>query len=367
MSMKSMTMIPPMSRRRSSRALAAADERAGVDVDDGERLGVVDHQIAAAGQVDPAGQRRIEHLVDPVGLQERLLAVPQLDLVDEVRRGATEEGGQSLVLLLVVDDRTLEVGGEDVPHDADRQVGLLEDERRGAGFLDALLQHLAELEQVEHLPFQVGPHRALGRGADDRAAAPQVQFGGLAAQPLTFLVVKSPGDADPLAVGRVHHVAPGDREVHRQPRTLGLQRVLDDLDDNLLAGLEQVGDVAPVLGLPAPAARRLDAGQHDLVDVQEAVLLQADVDERSLQAGEDVVDAPLVDVADDRSRTPALEVDLGDAVRLGRLGRAAPAPSGRDLGGLARCGATAGLQQRHTGFPTIDADQHLLLQFSSFL
>ena len=71
MSMKSMTMIPPMSRSRSwwttssaasrfvfvivssrRRLLAAADERARVDVDDRQRLGVVDHQVAAAGQVD---------------------------------------------------------------------------------------------------------------------------------------------------------------------------------------------------------------------------------------------------------------------------------------------------------------------------
>jgi hypothetical protein len=46
------------------------------------------------------------------------------------------------------------------------------------------------------------------------------------------------------------------------------------------------------LPLAAPAPRRLDARQHDLIDVQEAVLLQADVDERGLQAGEDVVDRP---------------------------------------------------------------------------
>ena len=37
-----------------ARLLAAADERARVDVDDRQRLGVVDHQVAAAGQVDAA-------------------------------------------------------------------------------------------------------------------------------------------------------------------------------------------------------------------------------------------------------------------------------------------------------------------------
>ena len=66
----------------------------------------------------------------------------------------------------------------------------------------------------------------------------------------------------------------------------------------------------------AAAPGLLDAGEHDLVDVQEAVLVEADVDERRLHAGQHVVDAALVDVADDRAPAAALEVDLGDAVAL---------------------------------------------------
>jgi hypothetical protein len=54
--------------------------------------------------------------------------------------------------------------------------------------------------------------------------------------------------------------------------------------------------------------------------VQEPVLLEADVDERGLEPGQDVVDLALVDVADDRSAAAALEVDLGDAVARGDVG-----------------------------------------------
>ena len=60
-----------------------------------------------------------------------------------------------MVLLLVVDDRALEVGGEDVAHDADREVGLLEDQLRRRRLLDALLQDLVELEQVLQLALEV--------------------------------------------------------------------------------------------------------------------------------------------------------------------------------------------------------------------
>ena len=85
---------------------------------------------------------------------------------------------------------------------------------------------------------------------------------GLAAQALALLVVEALGDADALAGRRVDHVAPGDGELHRQPRALGLQRVLDDLHDDLLAGLEQVGDLlAAARGRARGAASRRRAGR----------------------------------------------------------------------------------------------------------
>ena len=86
----------------------------------------------------------------------------------------------------------------------------------------------------------------------------QVEAAGLAAQALALVVVEALGDADALAGRRVDHVAPRDGEVHRQARALGLQRVLDDLHDDLLPGLEQVADLLAAL-LAAAAAGRLDA------------------------------------------------------------------------------------------------------------
>ena len=69
----------------------------------------------------------------------------------------------------------------------------------------------------------------------------------------------------------------------------------------------------------APAAGNLDARHDDVVDVQEAVLVQADVHERGLEAGQDVVDLALVDVSDERAVAEALDVELPDAsvTRLG--------------------------------------------------
>ena len=62
--------------------------------------------------------------------------------------------------------------------------------------------------------------------------------------------------------------------------------------------------------------RLLELRADDLVDVEEAVLLEADLDERGLHAGQDVVDAAEVDVAGDRAALRPLEVDLGDLAVL---------------------------------------------------
>ena len=122
-------------------------------------------------------------------------------------------------------------------------------------------------------------------------------------------VLEPARDAEPLAVRDVDEEAPGQRDLGRQARALRLHRVLHRLHEDLLAALDQVGDL-----LPVPLA--LELGDDDLVDVEEAVLLEPDLDEGRLHAGQHVVDAAEVDVPGDRAALGPLEVDLGDAVVL---------------------------------------------------
>ena len=65
-----------------------------------------------------------------------------------------------------------------------------------------------------------------------------------------------------------------------------------------------------------PCRLALELRADDLVDVEEAVLLEADLDERRLHPGQHVVDDAEVDVAGDRAAFRALEVDLGDPAVL---------------------------------------------------
>ena len=122
-------------------------------------------------------------------------------------------------------------------------------------------------------------------------------------------VVEPARDAEALALRDEDEEAAGERDLGRQPRALRLHRVLDRLDEDLLAAGDQIGDL-----LAVPLA--LELGHDDLVDVEEAVLLEADLDERRLHPGQDVVDGAEVDVPGDRAALGPLEVDLGDAVVL---------------------------------------------------
>ena len=127
----------------------------------------------------------------------------------------------------------------------------------------------------------------------------------------------------------------------RDPHALVGDLVLRHLDDELLPLAEQLVDggerrpdgglgvdgrgrrhgghvdlgLGAVLLHPAEAVEVLDL-LADVGDVEEGVLLEADVDEGRLHPRQDPRHAPLVDVADDAALLPAFDLHLGDAAVL---------------------------------------------------
>ena len=214
------------------------------------------------------------------------------------------------MLLGVVDHGALELLREHVAQHADREIRLLEDEGGRLDLAGAALHDLGELVEVIEVALEVVLGRALRGGAHDDAAVALVELLQELSLPVALGVGQPAAGADARALRHVDEVPPGDRELHRKAGALRLQGVLDHLDEDLLLGLDQLGDRA-ALAVAAPR-HLLPARQDDLVHVQEAVSLEADVDERGLHAGQDVVDDPLVDVADDRPRSAALDVELAN-------------------------------------------------------
>ncbi len=120
-------------------------------------------------------------------------------------------------------------------------------------------------------------------------------------------------------------MAAGERNARRDARTLGAERLLGHLHDDLAALLQHVLDLRR--GAPAAAAAAslavavvVELGFVELgaivADVQEAGALQADVHERGLHPGQDPGDPTLVDAPDYVAFARPLDVELDDLVGL---------------------------------------------------
>src|SRR6185295_7523612 len=290
----------------AARTPARADEASRVDVDDGERLGVVEDEIPAGGKVDAPVERGAHGLVHTVQLHERLLALVELDARRELGRSPLEVADDAPVRAVVVDDHALEVADEEVADDPERQLRLLVDERRSLGALGAPLDRRPELLQESEVAFELFLRGALGRRADDEPAVGKLETLADDLEPLALLILQAPRDADAVPVRDEDEEPAGKRDLGRQPGALRSHGILDRLDEHLLAALDQLLDAAPVARLP------FELRDDDLVHVEEPVLLEPDLDEGRLHAREDVVDDALVDVARHGAVRGAAEVDLDD-------------------------------------------------------
>ena len=121
---------------------AGAGELAGVDVDDGHRLGAVDHQRAAGGQPHLAVERLEQLLVDPVRAEHVLRADVAVHPVGQLGRDVRHVAVQRVPRVVARDDEAGEVLVELVAHDLDQQVGLLVEQRGRLGPVRAGLLRL---------------------------------------------------------------------------------------------------------------------------------------------------------------------------------------------------------------------------------
>jgi hypothetical protein len=139
MSMKSMTMMPPMSRRRSWRTTSLTASRLFFVI------------VSSSRWPELFEREPTKHLVvDAELLEERRLAGVLLDLLGHVRRRLLQVPDDALVREVVVDDRPLEVIGEEVADHPQRQLRLLVDERGSRCLLGLILDRLPQpLEEVD--------------------------------------------------------------------------------------------------------------------------------------------------------------------------------------------------------------------------
>ena len=205
------------------------------------------------------------------------------------------------------DQHLVHVGVQEVADHAQGDVGLGVEERGRLGQVPALLQRLPQALEVGQVARQLARRRAGGGRAHDEAAGLQREGAADRPQAGALVVAQALADPDAVAEGHVDHEPPCQRELHGQAHALAAHGVLGGLHQDLVTALQEVGD------LPL-ALRNAEGG--DLVHVQEAVLVEAHLDEGGLHSREDVLDPSLPDVTHDRALAAALDVALGGAAVL---------------------------------------------------
>src|SRR6478736_5317032 len=241
----------------------------------------VDDHGAARRQPDLAVHTLGELLVDAVVREHVAGAGVLRHLLGQVRGQLADVAGDRRPRLVALDDQGGEVVVEDVAHHADREVRLALEQRRRVGGLRLLLDRLPLRLQAGDVGAQLLLRGPLGGRAHDDAggvgddlAQDLLQAGPLGLRQLA-------ADAGHAAARHVHQVPAGQGDLRRQARALVADRVLGDLDEHGVAGLERLLDAAGLAALDAPGV------PVDLAGVEHGVAALAHVDERGLHAGQD--------------------------------------------------------------------------------
>src|SRR5882762_6778011 len=242
-----------------------------------------------------------------VQFEQRAGAAIQFKTRQRIRHEACGEVLHLPMRARLVDEHTIDNRAHQVPQDPEvkGQVGMYQVARLGAQTL--VPDELPQLAQILHVGEQCFGGRVFrGRTHD----IPRIFLGFDAdldgrAQPLAFgLGFDARRYANSAALGHVDEIARRQGDVGREPRALRSQRILDDLDENLIALGDQGADVLAARGFDA----RLNVTRVENVGgMQESRAFQADLDERGLHARKNAGYPTFVDVADESAPADPLE------------------------------------------------------------
>jgi hypothetical protein len=306
MSMKSITISPPMSRRRSWRAISSAASRlvlravASMSPPRVERAELMSMETSASvwsmTRLPPDGRVTLCDLAfDLIAREQRHGILIELQLALGVRR---HEPLHVLLRLLkrlgLVDQALAHIVRKIVAQSARDGVALLEyQERRGAPLV-RLPDGVPGGLQIVEIPLQLFRRPAdSGRAHDGSHALGDDQIVHGLAHLIAILALDAPGDAARAGIVRhEHQEAPRQADERGERRALVAAFLLLHLDDEFLALLEEILDVQP----PARGGLRTEEFLGYLLERQEAVALSAVFDECRFETGLYAGDPAFIDI-----------------------------------------------------------------------
>ena len=247
--------------------VALAGRPSGIDVDRDQRLGLIDHEIAARTQLRDGRMDRVDLALDLNAVEQPDLRVAVwLHPLGMARHQRAHERLRGAVAFFALDQHLVQVARVKIADRALDKIAFLVDQRRRR----RAQRHVADLvpqpQQIFVIALDLG-FRAFGAGGadDDPHAFGDVEFFEDVLQPAP---VGNAGDlarhaAAAVRVRHQHAIASGQRQVRGQRRALVAALLLRDLHQHDLAALYDLLDlVVPHRMAPPP----LRIGLLDLLD-----------------------------------------------------------------------------------------------------
>jgi len=308
-----------------------ADVAAAVDIDGGERLGVVEKDIAAALEPDLAREAAGDLGLDAVFVKDGHAPGVEFGALDQGFGHIVQVLDDLLVHLFIVDGQQRDIVGEEIADDAGEDIHILVDQSGRWRLLHLADQGLPGPDQVIEVGAEHGLIPALGDGADDQTeslrldgAAELFEAGALAA------VGDLARDPDHIVIGDQDQKTPRQGDLGGHPRPLAGNRLLGHLHQDRLAGAQlRLAVIAAVMVLTlviivvaasAPARSVDGVSGEDLVEggeiladigkMEKGVLVEADVDKGGLHALDHLGDLAVIDVADHAFIFGFFEIEL---------------------------------------------------------
>ena len=265
-----------------------------VDVDRGQCLGVVNHDGAARWQAQLATECRFDLRLDLVAREQRHFVFIQAQLAQVLGHHLLDELLGLFEGLRTVDHDLADISPQVITNRADDHVAFLVDQERGLAFAGGLFDCLPELQQIIEVPLQFFGVLAHTSGTYDQAhSLGDLEYAHRFAQFGTILALDATRYAARTRIVRhQHEVAAGQRQESGQCGPFVAALLFLDLDDDFLAFLQQLVDIA--FACFERIVVEVQAG--DLFHRQEAVPVGAVIDKGGLEAGFHAGDATLVDV-----------------------------------------------------------------------
>ena len=293
----------------------AAHVAAGVYIYNRQCLSGFNDDIAAGAQPHFLFQSTADIYFYAIGIQQRYLIVVMHNPVAKLRHKGFHKVTDPFKSCPVINDTPLDIWREQIAYRPLGYVKIFINQAWHRRFDGSVLDFAPQMKEKFHVRLQVLPRRIFRHRPDDKTCILGPEFFNFFAQPLpVFIVFKFSGDANVVGHRHIYKVSAWQGDMAGEPSTLGAQRFLAYLHQDILAFGQQFFDIDRgggtflhdlsvvvttallALVIAHPVGKNLAVGLY-IIDIEKAGPFQPHVYKCGLHTGQYPDNTAPVDVA----------------------------------------------------------------------